>query len=448
MQYSTPPIHLFEPLPQQLEVIREVRLGDYTNGTKEILLSGSVGSSKSITLAHLLVTHCLANPGAKAGIGRLALPQLKATLCLKIKEHLVDSGIDYRYNESTGDFKIYSSTIKAVSWADMNLSKLGSMEFSCFAIEELVETKTPKPYDVILQRVNRVPHVKEPFLISASNPDAPSHWAYKKLIESPDVKVFYSNTFDNPYLPRSYIEKLQSRLDPKMAQRMIYGKWVEINQEVVYYAYEKQHNFKPQKYAVDPNDPIRLCFDFNIGEGKPFSVVIAQHSKDIWHFYDETIVDGQRTLDALEEMAGRGVFEHENMYIVHGDAAGRSRDTRGSQTDYDIIDKFLSNYVQKSGRKLRYRIDVPRANPRLRDRHNTVNGLMLNNLGERRLFVYADCKTLDEGFRMTKLKSGASFLENDSDRFQHCTAAVGYAIMFVETMKSYESQQSGIIGSF
>lgn len=452
--YSTPNIEQFEPLPAQLQVIRDIRKNfDYSKGTHELLLSGSVGSAKSLTLAHALTTHGLMYPGAKVGIGRLALPQLKATLCQKIKEHLFESGVDYYYHESTGCFDLPNeSKITAVSWADGNLSKLGSMEFSCFGIEELTETKTNQPYDVILQRTNRVPHIKEPFVLSATNPDSPGHWAYKHLImaKSPKVKVYYSNTYDNPYLPASYIDSLKERLDERMARRMIYGEWIELTTDVIYYSYERQHNFKDSAHVVDKRFPIRLCYDFNIGLGKPLSVVFAQYLpfNDTWHFFNEIIIEGQRTLDSLEESAARGLLDLGQQYIVHGDASGRHNDTRSKTSDYDIIDKFLSNYQTKSGQSLNYRIDVPRANPPVRDRHNITNGYICNSKGIRKLFVYKDAPTVDEGLRLTKLRSGGSYLEDDSDRFQHCTTAIGYAIMFEYQLRAHNGTGPTSLGSY
>jgi hypothetical protein len=440
MEYSTPPIHEFVPLQSQLEIIKQVRKIDHKKGTHEFLLSGSVGSSKSLTLAHVLTTHAIMYPGAKVGLGRLALPQLKATLCMKIREHLEGTGVDYKYHYSTGDFQFSNgSMMKAVSWADANLAKLGSMEFSCFGIEELTETKEPGPYDVILQRTNRVPHVKEPFVISATNPDSPSHWAYEKLIMSknPLVKVFYSNTFDNPYLPKSYIEQLKSRLDEKMAQRMIYGRWIEIATEVVYYSYSNE-NFRPTDYEIDLRYPIRIHYDFNIGDGKPLSVVFSQYikEKDEWHFFDEIIVDGQRTLDSLDEAASRGLLDHDQLYLIHGDATGSSRDTRSKLSDYEQIDKFLSNY-QVKGRKMRFRLDVPRSNPPIRQRHNIVNAYCKDANGRHKLFVYKNAKTLDKGMRLTRLKSGGQYLENDQDWWQHCTTALGYGVVFQYNLNLY-----------
>jgi hypothetical protein len=452
IEYSTPPVHEFNPLPSQREVIKHIRKSNYELGTHEILLSGSVGSSKSLTIAHAVVTHCILNEGAKAGIGRLALPQLKATLCTKIREHLTGTGIDYKYHHSNGDFHFSNgSIIKAVSWADGNFAKLGSMEFSCFAIEELTETKDPRPYDVILQRTNRVPHIKEPFVLSATNPDGPQHWAYDKLIMSKDplVKVFYSNTFDNPYLPRAYIEQLKSRLDEKMAQRMIYGRWVEIATEVVYYAYSDE-NYRPVPYQVDLRYPIRLHFDFNIGDGKPLSLIASQYinERDEWHFFDEVIIDGQRTLDSLEEAAARGLLDHNQLYIVHGDATGSSRDTRSKLSDYEQITNFLSNYQPNKDKKMRFRLDVARSNPPIRQRHNIVNAYCKNANGQHKLFVYQGAKTLDKGMRLTRLKTGGQYLENDSDRWQHCTTALGYGLCYQNHINSYGQTSVTNIGRY
>jgi hypothetical protein len=450
-EYSTPPIHLFDPLPGQLDVIRHIRTADYSNGTLEVLLSGSVGSSKSLTLAHLVSTHSLMYEGARVGIGRLALPQLKATLCMKIKEHLYGSGVDYKYHESTGDFKLPNdSLIKAISWADGNLAKLGSMEFSAFAIEELTETKDSRPYEVILQRTNRVPHIKEPWVLSATNPDSPSHFAYDKIImsSSPNVKVFYSNTYDNPYLPKSYIEQLKSRLDEKMAQRMIYGRWVEIATEIIYYAYSEE-NHRPVDYSIDLKYPIRMHFDFNIGDGKPLSLIFSQYynESDSWHFFDEVIIDGQRTLDSLEEAASRGLLDHDQLYIVHGDATGASRDTRSKLSDYEQIKNFLSNY-QVGNRKFRFRLDVPRSNPPIRKRHNLVNAYCKDANGKHKLFTYKGAKTLDKGMRLTRLKSGGQYLENDSDRWQHCTTALGYGVVFQSDLNQYGQSSAKSIGGY
>ena len=79
-------------------------------------------------------------------------------------------------------------------------------------------------------------------------------------------------------------------------------------------------------------------------------------------------------------------------------------------------------------RPIKYEIKVPRSNPPIRTRHNKVNAQICNANGLRRLFVYRDAPTVDEGLRMTKLKPGAQYIEDDSNHFQYITTALGYKI--------------------
>jgi hypothetical protein len=440
---STPTLEEFIPLPQQLEVIKSVRQADYNKGMHEFLLSGSVGSTKSLTLAHLAITHCLIYPNANFMIGRLALPQLKATLCNKIKQHASSKNFSFRYNETTGDFKFTNgSKITAITWADKNFEKLGSFEFSAGAIEELIETKTSDAYDKVLQRIGRLPHIRENFLISATNPSGPQHWAYKKIIEakSDKIKVFYSNTFDNPYLPRTYIEGLLDRLDDKQAQRQIYGRWVEIETEVIYYQYDRSRNFKEEEYKLRDELPIYISCDFNIAIGKPMSWSLSQKIGDEWHVFDEAVVESQSTPHMLDELAARGLFEKPNEFRVRGDAAGKSGDTRSNKSDYDIIDKFLSNYQRDDFTRLTYKIEVPKKNPPIRERHNTVNAYFMNANGHTRLYIYKKAKYTDEGFRLTRLKEGSQYQEHE-DYTQHITTAVGYCICYDEKYDEIEETE-------
>ena len=442
---STPTLTEFNPhdIPWQFSLIKDVRTRfDYSLGTHECLLSGSVGSGKSLPAAHLIATHVLLYGGANFGIGRRALPDLKDTLCVKLREHLFNSGVDYRYFETSGDFAISNgSKITAFSWADKNYKKLGSYELSGFAMEEATENQDDKAYQMVITRIGRLPHIKESIMLALANPDDPGHWLAKRFdirkgrphgqIEHPTATrhVYYSRTEQNRFLPQSYIDGLKTNLDPKMARRLIYGEWVEINAERIYHAYESDRNYNSTaEYQINSRLPIRWTWDFNIAPGKPLSCVFFQYDGQTFHFFDEIIVEGFRTEDALEEAAERGLLDHRAMYVVHGDASGKHSDTRSKLSDYDIIKKFMSTYKTKDGRLLQFRVDVPPANPPVRTRHNVVNSHCLNENGEVRLVVYKRCKTLDEGMRLTALKDKAHYQEDDSKSYQHCTTALGYGL--------------------
>ena len=131
----------------------------------------------------------------------------------------------------------------------------------------------------------------------------------------------------------------------------------------------------------------------------------------------------------MEEMAARGVLDHDALYIVRGDAQGSHRTSKSFRSDYDIIKDFLRRYRNKLNCPVEFRIDVQKKNPPIRLRHNLVNAYCRALSGRRRLFVYSKAKTLDEGLRLGALKKSAQYLEDDSKAYQHITTAAGYHVV-------------------
>lgn len=441
---SRPILSGFNPkvIPWQFEVIRTVRkTHDYSIGNAEILLTGSVGSAKSILMAHLIVTHCLTYSRARVAIARRALPDLKNTLYKEIIEHIeedLEEGKDYWLNTSSGKISFRNgSEIISVSWADKRYKKARSLKLSMVAIEELTENseEDKEAFDTLKARLRRLPHIPENVFICATNPDSPRHWAYKYFIE-PNLSgkhetryVFYSRTEQNPFLDPVYIAQLRADYDPKMARRMLDGEWIELDEERIYYEYQTERNFRNEFYQYDKTRPVILSFDFNIGDGKPMSSASMQYVNDTFHIAEQVVVDGFRTLDALEEWQDKGLFDlcvkNGQELLIRGDATAAHKDTRSNLSDYEIIKKFLSSIAG-----LRYRFEVPSVNPPIRTRHNRVNAYCFNSLGQVRLFVYKGAQTADEGFRLTALKKGSDIVEDDSKRYQHITTAIGYAIVY------------------
>lgn len=433
---STPTISSFDPdiIPYQRTIIEDIRNGfDYSLGTHEVMMSGSIGSAKSTVMAHIALTHCLLNVGARFLLGRLSMPALRATLFNKILEHIGDDlkeGRDYWLNQTTATVKFRNgSEIICRSWSDKKYFKVRSLELSGAAIEEIIENETQDFYNEIKMRVGRLPHIKENIIINATNPGSPESWQYKYFIESQPSQtrhIYYSLTDQNPFLPKQYTEQLRRDLDPKLAQRMLYGQWIEINKEVIYYQYNPETQYlKETEYTPNENHPIWLSWDFNIGQGKPMSVIAIQYIDGIFHVFKEWVIDGMRTSDSVEEIEASGILEIPTDFIVTGDAAGKNRDTRSKGSDYDIIMKYLSNVETKKGALSVERYVLP-SNPPIRKRHNLVNAHCLNANDEVRLFLYKGVKTLDEGLRLTSLKKNGNYIEDDSKHFQHVTTALGY----------------------
>lgn len=449
---STPSIQNYDPhvIPYHYEVIKAIRKDfDYSIGVHEILLSGSLGSGKSTLLAHIAITHCLFNRGARFLLGRLSMPSLKQTIFNKVLEHIGNDlieGKDFTVNMTNATIKFANgSEIISRSWSDNKFFKVRSIDLSGVAIEETTETDEDDFYREIRMRVGRLPHVKENIIVHATNPGSPTSWVYKYFIDPnigdikhPTKHVYYSLTAQNPFLPPQYLDQLKRDLDPKLARRMLYGEWIDIRGEVVYYEYDRETQFINRSYEVNKSHAIILTWDFNIGEGKPMSVCCMQYYEDAFHIFAEVIIQGSRTADTIEELDGKGLLLKDYKYIICGDASGKHRDTRSSQSDYDIIRKELSS------RNLNFEYHVPLANPPVRTRHNRVNAYCKNMAGDTRLFIYKDAKTCDEAMRLTKLKPGANYIEDDSKAYQHVGTAIGYAIMS-ETQRAQRKPQGTIL---
>lgn len=452
---STPTFSEFDPehIYYQSVVIDKVKNKfDYSKGVYEVLLSGSVGSAKSLLMAHLAIRHCVEYPGARFLIGRKTLPDLKETLLRKIFEHLEGTFIEgYHYwkNITTAKVKFRNgSEIISRSWHDKKFMKFRSLELSGVAIEELTENdeEDKEAVQELKMRVGRLPHVPENIILYATNPDSPQHWAYdyfqlgldadlqdsyaQPIQRKPLKFVYYSKTEENPFLPQSYKDQLKEDLDPKMYERMGLGRWIEIKAESIYYQYSTKKNFIEQKYEVDPEYPIHITWDFNIGMGKPLSLVCFQWIDSKFHFFNEIVVEGIDTYESLEELASTRILDYDVKYLIHGDASGASRSTTSKRSDYDIIKKYMANHRNCLGNPLDFEMKVPKANPPVRERHNIVNAYCYNANKEVRLFVYKDAKTLDKGFRLTNFKKTGNYVEDDSKYYQHITTAAGYGIVY------------------
>ena len=167
-------------------------------------------------------------------------------------------------------------------------------------------------------------------------------------------------------------------------------------------------------------------FDFNIAAGKPMSAAIGQYKEEKFHIAKTFIVDGARTRDLMEEMEACGLFNFPAKFMVYGDATGKRGTSNAKHSDYEIIEDFLKTTVNSRGEYLEYELCIHKSNPPIRKRHNAVNGMCKSASGKVGLYIYEGAEEADEGLRLTKLKDGGNYIEDDSYRLQHVTTAIGY----------------------
>jgi len=464
---SEPCFTKFIPFGYQCDVLDFLDEFDYSRCTPEIMLSGSVGSAKSVLLAHIAIKHCIENPGACVAIGRASLPDLKKTLWKEILEH-INSGshgpcliekVHYRKKEQTAEI-IFSngSVIEGISWGDGNFQKFRSRKWSMLIIEEFTENKKIEGFElgfkIMKARLRRIPRVKVNILIVATNPDDPEGFEHDYFIEGSkkfDSRfVFYSITRDNTYLDPAYISQLMQDYSVLEAERYLEGKWISLEGKGIYHAYSEEKNFiRDQTFEVDWSEPIHICFDFNTAEGKPQSSTIFQPRRhwfpqtgrfaNRFHFFAESIIpDANWCLDNLDDYEARGIFSKQVMnddgqtetitipkVIIHGDASGKARTSNSLRSNYDLIKGWFAD------RRIPAEIQVPLVNPALVKRWTTVNALCENAHKEVRILVYSACPTVNQGMKLAKKKKGAA-VEDDSKPYQHVTTCLGYGVVHMK----------------
>lgn len=419
----------------------------YETGAQVILSSGGVGTGKTSLACHLIWLHLMENPGAYVGIGRKDMKRLKSTLVVPLLSHAPAGwkpGKHYFYNKASGILTLKNgSRLALFSWADGNLDRFKGEQFTFFCMDEASEN-TEEVFNSIYARLGRVASVNECIFLMLTNPDDDTHWINTKIIANArfidgkrqegddDVKkqnyhVFYSLTKDNEHnLKQGYIEGLLANNHAKWIQRNLEGKWVSFGGDGIYFAYNESIHYKANDYVVDVRYPIYICCDFNISQGKPHSWCFAQYINDVFHFFDEIIIEGASTSKMCDEMHNRGLLNYPTRYIVNGDATGFAKKTVSGYSDYDIIKGFLSNY-KKDG-SFSFKMEIGTTNPDVKVRHNVVNAYLMNGLGQSRVIVYKKCVTLNQAFKLTKLKDGSHYQERDDNKWQHVGTGAGYCI--------------------
>lgn len=222
-------------------------------------------------------------------------------------------------------------------------------------------------------------------------------------------------TSDNPFIPLDEIESAKDNLDPKSFKQE-YEASFETMSGKVYYAFDRRiHASKVLKF--DPRLPIWVGQDFNID---PMSSVIMQPqlNGEIW-VVDELYLPNTSTHELAEELE-RKFFrpEHKARVEIYPDPAGASRGHTRGESDLDIL-------RQMGFRKLFYR----KKHPKVADRINSVNRLLLTAGGVSRLKISSHCYELIRSLEQTIYKEGTREV-NKKLGTEHMADALGYVTDF------------------
>lgn len=223
-------------------------------------------------------------------------------------------------------------------------------------------------------------------------------------------------------LPPSEIESLRKQLDPLTYEQEIGAQFVNFAGRA-YHAFGDE-NKKPGSTAdyYNAHAELVLMLDFNV---EPGVAAIAQEIEGKTVIIDEIWIQRGSNTQRVSEEFVKKYEEHKGIITIYGDASGGARHTSQTKgSDWDIVKQVLRPIF---GDRIKMR--VPRANPSVRMRINSVNTRCCNQADERKFFVVQSCRRIIEDFEGVTVKPSGELDKPSNAALTHLSDAIGYYIV-------------------
>jgi hypothetical protein len=177
----------------------------------------------------------------------------------------------------------------------------------------------------------------------------------------------------------------------------------------VYSNFEMDKNLLTGETDISEYADIHVGIDFNVAQ---MSAVIAVKVADEIHVIDELILAESNTQELADVLKVKYQGKHIHCYP---DPSGRSRKSSAAlgQTDFTIL--------EDAG----FYVSAPKRHDAVQDRINTVQSLLCNANGERRLYVHKRCKNLLDSLQGLTYDVDKNAPDKKSG-LDHCSDSLGY----------------------
>ena len=229
----------WKPQPWQLEPYSDRR-------SKIILLTGSAGGGKSAVLCAKAHRVCSAYPGAYVLGVRKTRESMNSSMALFLEEEIIKSAAIH--NKSKSEF-VYpnGSRLKYLGMNNIkqseNVRGIGRTAGVDFIICDEATQLTEKDFGELLGRL-RAKTMGWRQIMLATNPDAPGHWIYQRLILGGEATVIASSASMNKFVDDEYRETLKT-LPTILRKRLAEGLWVSA-EGLVFDSFNAHNNVIPR----------------------------------------------------------------------------------------------------------------------------------------------------------------------------------------------------------
>lgn len=332
-------------------------------------MQGGLGSGKSEAGVLRVLRLMLENNDANFLYAMPTYDLLRLRAIPAFEEFFINANMTYKLNKS-------ESTIQADGFGQIifrsydNPKRIIAFEVFAAIVDEIDTLKKDEASYVwrkVTERVRQAvkSEAKNSIAVVTTPDQGYNGFLYEKWhkMKQDGYVVYKASTYDNPFLPDGYIDNILNNYDPILADLYLRGEIVSLNQNKVYHFYNRINHHTTK--TIDDFTHIHIGLDFNVGGTV---AIVFGIENNIPYAIDEFV-----SYDTFDFINNLSRFNGKNI-IIYPDASGQNRKTNASQTDVDMI--------IKAG----YSVYVNSQNPAVRDRINSVNGMISHN----RMFINSD----------------------------------------------------------
>jgi len=384
---------------------------------------GGFGSGKTWVGCGSLCKHAWEHPRVPAGYFAPTYPQIRDIFYPTVEEVAYDWGLRADVAVANKEVSLYAGRQYRGTIICRSMDKPASIvgfKIGRALVDEIDTMAKPKAYAAWRKIIARL-RVKAPGLLNGidvtTTPEG-FNFVYEQFHAIPSADpakaalygLVHASTYDNEAnLPDDYIESLFESYPEQLVLAYIRGQFVNLTSGSVYPAFDRNKN-GTHALVEDSDDRVHVGMDFNVLNMTAVVCVIrAGCPLAVGEFTG--VRDTPAMIVALLERFG------DRPLLIYPDASGNSAHTNNaSMSDLALLRAVPS-----------FRVRAPAANPRIRDRVVSVNAMLCNARGQRRLKVNVKaCPKLAEA--LEKQAYDANGLPDKTNGFDHPPDALGYFI--------------------
>ena len=382
---------------------------------------GGFGSGKTWVGCGSLCRHVWEHPRVPGGYFAPSYPQIRDIFYPTIEEVAHDWGLRADVALANKEVHLYAGRQYRGTVICRSMDKPSSIvgfKIGRALVDEIDTMSKRKAHDAWRKIIARL-RVKSPGLqngIDVTTTPEGFNFVYEQFEQIPGQdpaksalygKV-HASTYDNEInLPDDYIASLFETYPAQLVQAYIDGQFVNLTSGSVYPAFSRKMNGTLE--AISDDDGLHVGMDFNVMNMTAIACVIrAGQPLALEEFTG--VRDTPAMIAALRERFG------ERQIAIYPDASGESAHTNNaSVSDLGLL------------RAAGFIVRVPSANPRIRARVVSVNSMLCNAKGQRRLKINPlGCPKLVEA--LEKQAYDANGMPDKTTGFDHPPDALGYFI--------------------